>query len=100
MRLTGGGGSDRFYFASPDEGVDIITDSSAADRVEVEDLGFGGGLEAGQLQPLSFSVQVRKIPRIGLSTTAALVLCTDSDGTGNTAWVQLATLSGSPLACK
>lgn len=98
--LTGGGGSDRFYFGFPDEGVDIITDfSSADDRLQVEDVDFGGGLQPGSITAAQFrlgsSAQDTSDRFIYNRSTGTLFF--DSDGTGNNTQVQLATLSGSPF---
>ena len=43
--LTGGDGVDEFYFDSPSEGIDNITDFSVADdTIHVSGNGFGSGL--------------------------------------------------------
>ncbi|MFB2833897.1 esterase-like activity of phytase family protein [Floridanema evergladense] len=78
--LTGGGGVDVFYYISPAEGGDTITDFSSDDRIYLSAAGFLDGLNAGGL----------------LYNTTSGVLSFDPDGTGSQTPIAIATLSGTP----
>lgn len=109
--LTGSGGSDRFVFRSPGQGIDRITDFASDDRLLVAATGFGGGLGAGI--PLDYSDPVGVFGSTGtfvsgpspvanqptatfLYDTSTGTLSYDIDGTGATGAVAIVTLEGIP----
>lgn len=100
--LTGGAGADLFFFFTPAEGVDRITDfTSGTDRVQIDDAGFAG-LSLGLLNASNF------VSKAGPGATApagsAQViydtntgnLWFDADGIGGVAGVRFAQLQGAP----
>jgi Ca2+-binding RTX toxin-like protein len=99
--LLGGAGADSFRFNAFGEGVDLIADFAIGDTIQVLADGFGGDLIAGA--PLD-------LDRFTLGTGAADAddrfifnagsgdLFFDVDGTGATAQVLLATVTGSIAA--
>jgi uncharacterized repeat protein (TIGR01451 family) len=99
--LIGGAGDDNFHFASPDEGVDTITDFNSAegDRLVVSVVGFGGGLTANAvLEESQFVLGTEAADEsdrfIYDQTTGNLFF--DPDGTGDAPKQQIATLTGVP----
>ena len=96
--LTGGAGADKFYFASPSEGIDNITDFVVTDDIinVSPDSVFGSGLTPNAvITPEQFilgSAAADANDRyIYNQKTGALFF--DPDGTGGTAQVQFAQLS-------
>ena len=95
--LTGGLGADQFRFNSATEGGDTITDFSSAqgDKIGAWSIGFGAGLVAGVLDPAHFALDAANAANSQFIWVAAShALYWDSDGTGSTAAVLLATLQG------
>jgi Ca2+-binding RTX toxin-like protein len=98
--LTGGSGFDVFRFNGRKEGSDTITDFlSGSDKIFVSAIDFGGSLVAGSFISLDqFTLGVSAIDAsdrfIYDKTTGNLFF--DSDGTGKSAQVQLATLTSTP----
>jgi Ca2+-binding RTX toxin-like protein len=96
--LTGGLGSDFFEFNASNEGIDVITDfNPAADTVRLKASGFAG-LNVGNLPATAFVLGSGAADAgdriIYNSTTGAIFF--DTDGTGATAQVQIATLNPKP----
>jgi len=99
--LTGNAGADWFIFNSTSEKVDTITDFKATqnDQLRIDASGFGGGLPENQLLPNGRFV-------IGTAAGDASdrfiynhnngALFFDVDGTGASAQVKIATLTGAP----
>lgn len=98
--LTGGAGADRFVFQSAKEGIDRITDfSTADDTILISAAGFGGGLTAdATLAASQFTVGTAATDADDrfIYNNADGSLFFDSDGTGSSAEVQIATLNGLP----
>ena len=107
--LTGGAGADHFAYDNTNQGVDTITDFSTAQvdliQVSASGTGFAGsGLVAGLLPGTAFFSSATAGPGSGDANTRFIYNTTsgnlwfDRDGTGATASVQLATLTGAPAA--
>lgn len=108
--LTGGPGfADRFAYATANEGVDTIRDFSTAEldliQISASGTGFSGsGLTPGLLPGTQFFSSSTAGPGSGNAATRFIYNTTsgnlwfDRDGTGATASVQLATLTGAPAA--
>ncbi|MBE8995132.1 calcium-binding protein [Microcystis aeruginosa] len=107
--LTGGAGADRFAYDNTNQGVDTITDFSTAQvdliQISASGTGFSGsGLVAGLLPGTQFFSSATAGPGSGDANTRFIYNTTngnlwfDRDGTGATASVQLATLTGAPAA--
>ncbi|WP_413161607.1 GDSL-type esterase/lipase family protein [Capilliphycus salinus ALCB114379] len=106
--VTGGGGADLFSYATPDVGVDIISDFDATqgDIIGISAANFGGGLVGGTALSISASATGTLIASgsptpIGtnphfLYNTISGDLTFDVDGTGSQPGVQLARLTGAP----
>ncbi len=102
-RLVGGGGGDVFRYDLAAQGLDIIADFVAAeDQLLVRASGFGGGLAAGvDLGATGRFVQNGTGAAASAAGTGQFVfnstngqLLWDADGTGGTAAVRVATLTG------
>ena len=95
--LIGGNGTDSFRFGAPNAKFDTITDFSVVDdTIQVSASGFGGGLTAGAaITAAQFTIGSAAVDAsdrfIYSQNTGGLFF--DSDGTGATTQVQLATLS-------
>lgn len=94
--LIGGSNFDIFYFESPLEETDTITDFNVAqDTIQVLKLTFGGGLVEGALTTEQFVVGSAAVD----GSTRFIYnkniggLFFDTDGTGSTAQIQIAKLS-------
>ncbi len=108
--LTGGTGfADRFAYAATTEGVDTITDFTTAEfdliQISASGTGFAGsGLTPGALPGTAFFSSPTAGPGSGdaairfIYNTTSGNLWFDRDGSGATASVQLATLTGAPAA--
>ncbi|HEY9748960.1 MAG TPA: GDSL-type esterase/lipase family protein, partial [Allocoleopsis sp.] len=103
--LTGTGGADIYVYRSPAEGADTITDWSSDDLFYISAAGFGGGLKAGIAlgTPNSTGVFVSNTAPTSIGSSANFLYNTsngllsfDSDGTGGSAAVAIATLQGAP----
>ncbi|MDX2213898.1 MAG: Calx-beta domain-containing protein [Oculatellaceae cyanobacterium bins.114] len=99
--LTGKGGSDTFRYNLPREGVDILTDFTPDDRLEISAAGFGGSLVAGTSLNGVDATGVLRIdanPESTLATflfnTSTGVLQFDADGLGAGLPIAIATLQG------
>ncbi|MBF0629252.1 MAG: calcium-binding protein [Magnetococcales bacterium] len=98
-QLRGGAGADQFKFITSSEGGDTIGDFSAAegDRLAFSSANFGrlavGALAAGVLVSNSTGMATTRSQRF-IFNTATRTLNYDADGTGVTAPVAMATLSG------
>jgi len=113
-KLTGGRGNNnfRYDFLSTEGGIDgdlqievgdIITDFLPRfDTIQVDDVGFGGGLQEGAITQEQFPLgsRVQDTSDWFIYNRSISTLYFDSDGTGSTAQIQLATLSGNPLLTK
>jgi len=95
--LLGSTGDDWFIFKSPTEGVDTIIDFASGDKIRCDDLGFGGGLVPGVLLESQFVVGAGALDADDRFVYNAGSLFYDVDGSGSTAQVQLASLTGAPL---
>jgi uncharacterized delta-60 repeat protein len=94
--LVGGLGADRFKFLTTGEGVDSITDfASGTDKIQVVSANFGG-LPVGTLLAGNFRLAGQALPSapVFVYDSAAGSLTFDADGSGATAAVALATLTG------
>lgn len=99
--LTGGAGKDTFAFNFSTEGRDRITDFVIADdTISVSSSGFGGVLQTGTLDT---SLLVRGFDPTPTKATGQFLynfsnglLSWDIDGTGSTAAVSIAVLTGAP----
>ncbi|EAW38598.1 GDSL-type esterase/lipase family protein [Lyngbya sp. PCC 8106] len=106
--VTGGGGADLFSYATPDAGVDIISDFDATqgDAIGIAVANFGGGLVAGTslsitASPTGTLVASGAPTPLGnnanfLYNTLSGELSFDVDGAGAQPSVQLAILTGAP----
>ncbi|HEY9649692.1 MAG TPA: calcium-binding protein, partial [Coleofasciculaceae cyanobacterium] len=96
--LTGGADQDIFYFGSPNQGTDTITDFvSGSDWLYVSQIGFGGGLAAvltADQFTLGTAATTTNHRFIYNQGTGALFF--DQDGAGGIAQVQIAQLTGTP----
>ncbi|MDK9698497.1 MAG: calcium-binding protein, partial [Siculibacillus sp.] len=99
-RLYGGAGGDTFVFSPGAADRDVVTDFDAADRFEVSAAAFGGGLVAGPLAASQFWASTTGLAHDGddrfLYDTDNGYLWFDVDGTGSTARVLIAVISGAP----
>ncbi|MBX9700562.1 MAG: putative Ig domain-containing protein [Acetobacteraceae bacterium] len=98
--LTGGPDADRFRYAAPEEGGDLLRDfASGIDRIEVSAAGFGGGLVKGADLAAEghFVIGTAPTQTFGqfLHDTVAGTLAWDPDGTGAMAAMPLFTLGKS-----
>lgn len=110
-KLTGGRGNDNFRYdlLSYEGGIDgdlqievgdIIADFSPHfDTIQVDDVGVGGGLQEGAITQEQFQLASRAQDTSDrfIYNRSTSTLYFDSDGTGSTAQIQMATLSGNPL---
>jgi len=95
--LTGSAGSDSFAFNNLSHGADTIADFvTGTDRILIEAAGFGGGLTAGALSSNQFVSGTAALDADDRFIYSAGSLFYDADGTGTTAQVQIATLTGAP----
>ena len=96
--LTGGNGTDSFRYNATTEGTDTIADFTAGtDKILVSQATFGG-LSAGTLAAANFvsgTAATAAVPQFLYDSTTGN-LSFDIDGTGATAAVTLATLTGTP----
>ncbi|HAN46734.1 MAG TPA: hypothetical protein DCQ32_09325 [Cyanobacteria bacterium UBA8156] len=96
--LFGGAGNDVFVLSSSSQGPDVIGDFATGDTIRVAAVGFGGGLVAGTLPADRFVLGAAATTAthrfVYNGTTGELFF--DVDGTGATAPVLLATLTGAP----
>lgn len=98
-RLTGGSGADRFQYTASNQGGDTITDFSAAagDRLLFASANFGplaaGPLGSGRLLNTATGRATTTTQRFVFNTSTRQ-LRYDADGTGPSAAVPIATLSG------
>ncbi len=92
--LTGGGGADEFYFYSPTEGGDIITDYNLVDLIKVWAAGFG--LTSGRfLTSSEFNIGSSAkdtSDRFMYDKLGSGGMYFDKDGTGSSAKVLIADL--------
>jgi len=95
--LIGGAGKDSFVFNFLTQGVDIITDFASGDKIRCRATGFGGGLVKGTLPSSRFVVGTKALDANDRFVYNAGSLFYDVDGSGSTAKVQLASLTGAPL---
>ena len=96
--LTGGSGVDQFKFFSPSQGLDLITDFSAAsEQIQVVSGGFGA-LPLGTLAAANFRLAAEPLPAsaVFVYDGATRVLSFDSDGSGVGGAVSFAQLAGLP----
>jgi Ca2+-binding RTX toxin-like protein len=96
--LTGGAGADKFKFVSTAHGTDRITDfRSGTDKIQIVSPNFGnipvGTLASGRFKTAGTALTNSNPVFIYNNSTGALTF--DSDGNGNAAAVQIATLTGS-----
>jgi Ca2+-binding RTX toxin-like protein len=88
--MTGGAGADRFVFGSPDDGVDLVTDFTAGDVLDLHALLGHAGSTAAQLSGGGY---LRAI-----AVTGGVQVQVDEDGGGNgyeaLVTLQNATVSG------
>jgi Ca2+-binding RTX toxin-like protein len=95
--LTGGEGEDRFYFETPNEGIDTITDFNVSeDLIEVSGQNFGSDLVVGDvIDSTQFRIGSAAADSsdrfIYNSSDGALFF--DADGNGSLAPIQIATLT-------
>ncbi len=107
--VTGGRGADLFYYATPNVGVDIISDfePTQGDRIGISARNFGGGLIAGtSLSATTASITGSLVTGTAptsmgknanfLYNTLSGELSFDVDGTGTQPRVLLARLTGVP----
>ncbi|MEA5521471.1 MAG: GDSL-type esterase/lipase family protein [Limnoraphis robusta] len=106
--ITGGGGADLFSYATPDAGVDIITDFDATqgDIIGISAANFGGGLVGGTSLSTTASATGSLVASgaptpVGtnanfLYNTLSGVLSFDVDGAGSQTAVELVRLTGAP----
>jgi len=101
-RVTGGAGQDTFEFQRPTDGVDRITDFTAADDQFYFNVGAGyNALPNGEAVNLISGSE----PETTAADTGALFLYDtdngflffDSDGDGGTGPIHIATLTGAPI---
>lgn len=97
--ITGGAGKDYFAYASPDQGLDKITDfnRSDGDKIAVNRKKFRGFTNAGQLDAQRFVANKNGIAMNSgtyfVFNTRTHTLYYDPDGSGRKATVKLATFS-------
>ena len=100
--LTGNGGTDTFFYRTPNDGNDTITDFGTDDRFQISAAGFGGGLTAGvALSGAAASTGVFVNGSSAISGNATFLysggsLWFDADGTGAGSQVKIADLSTQP----
>jgi Ca2+-binding RTX toxin-like protein len=100
--LTGGAGADRFFFFTPTEGIDRISDfTSGTDRIQIDDAGFAG-LSLGLLNASNFVAKAGS-GATSPSGSAQVIYDTnngrlwfDADGSGAGAAINFAQLQGVP----
>jgi Ca2+-binding RTX toxin-like protein len=92
--LTGGAGADTFYFVSPAEAGDTITDFSADDMIALSGAGFGVA-DLEDIQFVAGGAPTGQTPAILYDTTTGR-LNWDADGTGSGTPVSLAVLDHAP----
>ncbi len=95
--LTGGAGQDRFIFSSINDGSDTITDfSTSDDMLQIDAVGFGGGLQAGTLASSQFvqGATAQDANDRFLYNQGQLLF--DADGVGGSAAIQVATFTNVP----
>ena len=63
--ITGGGGDDCFHFNRTSDGVDVITDFSSGDRIDLSDFFATGGELAGITNPFGTYVEAVTIGSSG-----------------------------------
>lgn len=96
--LVGNVGNDSFAFFGRNEGVDIITDFSAANDTILVSTDFGGGLKTGAISAnqLQFGNSARDGNDRFIYDTTTGALYFDADGNGGAKQIQIATLGGAP----
>jgi serralysin len=95
-RLVGGSGRDNFFFASPQEGIDTVTDFSVVDdTIGVSQTGFGGSLPRGFLPEgrLRIGASAADSDDRFIYNSSTGVLSFDADGIGGVAQIPFVRLS-------
>ena len=96
--LTGGTGVDQFKYFAPNEGLDLITDFTAAsEQIQVVSAAFGA-LPVGTLAAGNFRLAAQPLPAsaVFIYDGASGILSFDSDGSGAGGAVSFAQLAGLP----
>jgi Ca2+-binding RTX toxin-like protein len=98
--MTGGTGPDRFLYVAATEGGDTITDFAAGDKIQLTAAAFGLVANPGAGYPLAPSAFLSGAGHVANSVNTRIMVDTtshtlwyDSDGTGATGPVLLATFS-------
>ena len=97
--VTGGGGADNFFYLSPGEGDDSITDFEVGvDTISIVGAFFPGGLSGGVVPASQFfegSAATDASQRFGYDSATGEVFF-DEDGLGGVGQITLATLTNQP----
>jgi Ca2+-binding RTX toxin-like protein len=96
--MTGGAGPDRFLYVAATEGGDTITDFAAGDKVQLTASAFGLTANPGAGYPLAPAAFLSGAGHVATTANTRIMVDTtshtlwyDSDGTGATAAILLAT---------
>ncbi|MCT0230357.1 hypothetical protein KQ306_05705 [Synechococcus sp. CS-1324] len=96
--LTGGSGVDQFKYFASNQGLDLITDFTAAsEQIQVVSAGFGA-LPLGTLAAANFRLAAQPLPAsaVFVYDGATGILSFDADGSGLGGAVSFAQLTGLP----